>query len=117
VHPEDVEGLQVLRSETFQERRGEYKVDFRIVRRDGETRWIESRGFILYDTDARAQRVIGVNIDVTERKRAELALAERNAQLALAASAARVGYYSNNLETGMIAVSEGYAVIHGLPEG
>ncbi len=121
VHPEDVEGfvegLQVLRSETYQERRGEYKVDFRIVRRDGETRWIESRGFILYDSDARAQRVIGVNIDVTERKRAELALAERNAQLALAASAARVGCYSNNMETGLIAVSEGYVAIHGLPEG
>jgi PAS domain-containing protein len=46
VHPEDVERLKVLRSETFQERRGEYKADFRIVRRDGETRWIESRGFI-----------------------------------------------------------------------
>ena len=34
-------------------------------------RWIESRRFISYGNDGRAQRVIGVNIDVTERKRAE----------------------------------------------
>ena len=61
--------------------------------------------------------MIGINIDVTERKHAELALAERNAQLALAAKVARVGYYANYLKTGLIAVSEGYAAIHGLPEG
>jgi PAS domain S-box-containing protein len=117
VHREDADGLQALRSETFRERRGEYKVDYRIVRRDGETRWIESRGFILYGADAREERVIGANIDVTERKRAELVLAERNAQLALASRAARVGFYANNLETGLITVSEGYAAIHGLHEG
>ena len=117
VHPEDAGGLQVRRSKTFHERREEYKTDYRIVRRDGETRWIESRGVILYGRDGRALRVIGVNIDVTERKRAELALAERNTQLELASKAARVGCYSNNLETGVITVSEGYATIHGLPEG
>ena len=117
VHPEDVAGLRALRRETFREQREEYKVDYRIVRRDGETRWIESRGVILYGSNASAQRVIGVNIDVTERKRAELALAERDAQLALAAKAARVGCYVNNLKTGLITVSEGYAAIHGLPAG
>ena len=39
--------------------------------RDGEVRWIESRSFISYDSDGSPQRVIGVNIDITERKRAE----------------------------------------------
>jgi signal transduction histidine kinase len=45
-------------------------MEYRIVR-DGDIRWIESRRFISYGNDGRAQRVIGVNIDVTERKRAE----------------------------------------------
>jgi len=71
----------------------------------------------LYDGDAHPQRVVGVSIDITERKRAELALAERDAQLTLAANAARVGCYSNNLKTGLITVSEGYTAIHELPEG
>ena len=39
--------------------------------RDGEVRWVESRSFISYDSDGRPQRIIGVNIDITERKRAE----------------------------------------------
>src|SRR5262249_62288024 len=33
--------------------------------------WIESRSQIFYDGDGRPQRLVGVNIDVTERKRAE----------------------------------------------
>src|SRR5215471_13321209 len=67
VHPDDVERLQLCRSEAVRERREEYKVDYRIVRHDGEVRWIESRVFIMYGSG----RVVGVNIDVTERKRAE----------------------------------------------
>src|SRR5262245_35459219 len=46
VHPEDVERLQRLRSEALREQREEYKVDYRILRRDGEIRWIETRVFI-----------------------------------------------------------------------
>jgi two-component sensor histidine kinase len=45
-------------------------LDYRIVRA-GEVRWIESRSFILYNSDEHPQRVIGVNIDITERKRSE----------------------------------------------
>src|SRR5262249_34318960 len=38
---------------------------------DGEVRWIERRSFISYNGDGRPQRVVGVTIDVTERKQAE----------------------------------------------
>ena len=71
LHPEDAERLQVLRSLAFSERRREYNIDYRIVRSGGELRWIDSRSFIGYDDDGHAQRVIGVNIDITERKLAE----------------------------------------------
>jgi len=117
VHPEDVDGLQARRSETFQERQEDYKADYRIVRRNGETRWIESRGVVLYGSDANAQRVTGVNIDVTERKRAELALVERNAQLALAGIAALVGSFGYDIDSGKMQVSDGYVAIHGLRPG
>jgi PAS domain S-box-containing protein len=70
VHPEDAERLQVLLDQAFRDRHREYNVDYRIVRA-GEVRWIESRSFISYNGDGRRQRVIGVNIDITERKRAE----------------------------------------------
>ena len=70
VHPEDRERLDALRRQALRERKTEQSMEYRIVR-DGDVRWIESRRFILYGDDGRAQRIIGVNIDVTGRKRAE----------------------------------------------
>ena len=70
-----------------------------------------------YDRDGAAQRIVGANIDVTERKKAELTLAERNVQLALAGKAGLVGTYAHDFNADMMQVSEGYAAIHGLPEG
>jgi PAS domain S-box-containing protein len=70
VHPDDRDDVEVARRRALRQRRGEYKVEYRIVRR-GDVRWIEARKFISYNGDGHPQRVIGVNIDVTERKRVE----------------------------------------------
>ena len=70
VLPEDLTRKPAVESKAFRERRGDYSVEYRIDR-DGEVRWIESRGFISYDGDGNPQRIVGVNIDITERKRAE----------------------------------------------
>src|SRR5215467_7109346 len=117
VHPEDVDRLQLCRSEALRERRQEYKVDYRIIRHDGEVRWIESRVFIVYGGDATGHRLTGVNIDVTERKRAEQALLERNILLALAGRTARVGTFAYDTDTEIMQISADYAAIHDFPEG
>jgi hypothetical protein len=54
---------------------------------------------------------------LTERKLAEFALAERNLQLALAGNVGRVGSYASDVSAEKLQVSEGYAALHGLPEG
>jgi len=71
VHPEDLVRMDTLRSQAFRERQGEYNVEYPIFRSDGKVRWIESRNFISYHRDGHPQRVVGVNIDVTERKELE----------------------------------------------
>jgi PAS domain S-box-containing protein len=53
-----------------------YDVEYRIVRPDGEVRWIVSRGHVVRDGAGRPARMLGVAMDVTPRKRAE---AERDA--------------------------------------
>ena len=71
VHPEDLPQLDAHRDKVWKERRRESNVEYRIVHADGEMRWIEARSFTSYDHQGRPQRVVGVNIDITERKRAE----------------------------------------------
>ncbi len=46
-------------------------VEFRIIRKDGSSAWMRADGMVQYGEDGSAQRVIGVNVDITERKLAE----------------------------------------------
>jgi PAS domain S-box-containing protein len=70
-HPEDLARVEEFCSQAFQERKGEYGIEYRVIRGGGEVRWIESRSFILFRDDGSPQRVVGVDIDITERKQAE----------------------------------------------
>jgi PAS domain S-box-containing protein len=71
VHPDDLARFDAVRSQVFAEQRRELNIEYRIVDADGETRWIESRGLVSYDGDGRPTRMVGVHIDITERKRVE----------------------------------------------
>jgi PAS domain S-box-containing protein len=71
VHQEDLARLETVLSQAFGNGRSEYGFEYRIVRSDGEVRWIESRSFVSSNSDGRPQRVVGVSIDITDRKLAE----------------------------------------------
>jgi len=71
VHPEDLERSNEVRNRTFREQRGEYGIEYRITRSTGEVRWIEGRCFVSYGSGGRPERMVGVDIDVTARRRAE----------------------------------------------
>src|SRR5262249_1932883 len=81
VHPDDLPKFLEHRQQLFAERRGEHDAEFRIVRPCGTIRWIEPRSFIEYDQAGHARRLVGVQIDITERKRAEEARKILNAEL------------------------------------
>jgi PAS domain S-box-containing protein len=49
-------------------------VEFRMVRPDGVTRWVSARGRFDYQTNGNATRMLGMAVDITERKLSEEAL-------------------------------------------
>jgi PAS domain S-box-containing protein len=116
VHPEDIEAMEARRAAAVR-RRETFGNEFRVIRPDGQVRWLLSLGGAFYDEDGEPIRILGNNADITERKQAELALAERNAQMALAGKAALVGSYTYEPDLERMTVSEGYAAMYGLPEG
>jgi PAS domain S-box-containing protein len=71
IHPEDLARVEEFRIQAFQEQRGEYGLEYRVIRGGREVRWIEARSFVLYRDDGAPQRVVGVDIDITERKQAQ----------------------------------------------
>jgi PAS domain S-box-containing protein len=117
VHPDDLLRIDTTTLQALAQRQSELVLEFRIVRPDGRYRWIEARVLISYDEVGQAVQMIGANIDVTESKQTAQALAERTVQLALAGKAALVGSYGYDTDTEIMQISEGYAAIHGFPEG
>ncbi|XXJ18895.1 cache domain-containing protein [Desulfovibrio caledoniensis] len=70
VHPEDREWVERSLRQGL-EHRQTYLADYRIIRRDGEVRWLSDRGRILHDEQGEPVRIDGVIFDVTDRKHAE----------------------------------------------
>ncbi len=54
----------------------DYETEFRVAWPDGTLRWLLVRGIALRGRDGRPERLIGVMIDITERKQADLLLRE-----------------------------------------
>jgi PAS domain S-box-containing protein len=54
----------------------DYVVEFRFRHAAGEWRWMEGRGRVVYASDRTPRTLYGIGIDVTDRKRAEIALRE-----------------------------------------
>jgi PAS domain S-box-containing protein len=67
----------------------------------------------LIEADGEVAGVVSMKIDITERKQAEQALAERNAQLELAQTAARVGSYTYDIVAGTVRLSGASAPMFG----
>ncbi len=77
VHPEDRDS--VFRALTRSVEEGaEYKLEYRMVWPDGTLHWVAAEGQAYRDATGKPTRVVGVAIDITERKRAEEALRQQS---------------------------------------
>jgi PAS domain S-box-containing protein len=70
-----------------------YRHEFRLRMSDGSERWLSGHA------DIRSNRIFGVNFDITERKRAEEALRDREARLRIATSGAGLGVFEWDPDT------------------
>jgi PAS domain S-box-containing protein len=85
IHPDDLE--RVLEA-ALEEGGPTYDQQYRILRPDGEVRWIRDRAFPIKDEQQRLRRIAGTAEDITDRKNAgeqlETVLSERTEELAWA---------------------------------
>lgn len=70
VHPDDI-GIISVNLRAHLEGRTPYNIECRIHTKQGEVRWISSRGQALWNADGKPIRMAGSLTDLTERKRVE----------------------------------------------
>ena len=77
VHPDDRDRLQGAAERAIFGHTS-CDVDYRVVHRDGEVRWLRALGRGFYDKAGKPTRFDGITVDVTRQKMAEETLAEAN---------------------------------------
>ncbi len=73
VHPEDRDRVIAASQALFD--RGRKDLEYRIIRADGEVRWLRDRCYMICDTVSKTMRLDGIATDITERKQIETQLA------------------------------------------
>jgi PAS domain S-box-containing protein len=73
VHPDDQSTVAEAITAAI-EKGSPWDVEFRVVHPDGNVRWVMGKGEVLRDEAKRPTRLLGVNVDITDRKRADEAV-------------------------------------------
>jgi len=76
LHPDDRARIRNSIGDVLQSQDGSFSDQFRILRDNGEIRWLASRGRLIRAADGTPIRFIGINIDVTEQQFLQASLRE-----------------------------------------
>ena len=88
--------------------------EFRVVRADGEERWLSARGALERDAAGRAARFVGAFVDVTAEQEAAEALRASEERLRLALEGGSMGTWDWDLTTDALHVDEREADLLGV---
>src|SRR5690606_28542404 len=79
IHPEDREYVRKNITRSLKE--GDHHIEYRLVLPDGSIRWVEARGRLFRDEAGTPVKMVGVCIDITDRKTFEESLRTIAAEL------------------------------------
>ncbi len=99
IHPEDRQMADELVSQHIRQYTG-LDMEFRVIWPDGTIHWIHNIAKTRFDESGRRIGTYGIQMDITERKKAETALRESEFFLQKSQTVGRVGSYYLDIRTG-----------------
>jgi len=116
IHPDDLEMVKET-TNTILERGENINLDYRIIRPDGEIRYVHAEGEPSKNEKGEYVGVFGTFQDVTERKHFEAAILQSEKRLSEAERIANLGHWERIIETGENFWSDELYNIYGLKKG
>jgi PAS domain S-box-containing protein len=69
-HPDDIDKIEAERDDKIAKHEL-FDLEFRIFHKSGDIRWLSAKGGAIYNKEGDVLRVLGINSDITERKKSE----------------------------------------------
>jgi PAS domain S-box-containing protein len=99
IHPDDRQREFTVMQQAVAEKRA-YQVEYRLRTASGQEKWVWEQGRGVFSENGELEAIEGFTTDITDRKRAEEALADREARLLEAQEVANLGFYVLDLAAG-----------------
>jgi two-component system sensor kinase FixL len=96
LHPDDRDGLRHTIHDALHTGK-DFDSEYRLILPDGIVRWISTRGSVQFDDARKPARLLGISIDVTARKQAELDAQRDRAELSHLSRVALMGEMSASI--------------------
>ena len=113
IHPEDRSRL-FSEWESFIKGTNNWESEYRFIDKAGKITWVYGTATLLKGSKGLAESIIGITINITERKKYETKLKESEERLRLASEATGFGTYSYEFESGKAFYSNEFLALYGL---
>lgn len=114
IHPED-RALAISLYQDAQKNGSDFNLEYRLNCPDGNLRHVNSWGYCILDDEGTVIGVVGTKQDITERKQAEMALAENEEKLRLLTENMREAFWLRNADnTEVKYISPAYEQVWGM---
>jgi PAS domain S-box-containing protein len=108
IHPDDRKRVVAVAKEGV-ERTHEWEAEFRVLWPDGTVRWMLSKGKVILDEGRRPARMVGISLDVTERKLAE----EQRLRLAAIVESSDAAIVGETVDGTIVSWNQGAEKLYG----
>lgn len=95
-HPDDIEKSSALNKKLIEGKINHYVIEKRYIRKDKSAVWCEVSASAIKDEENNVVNIIGIINDITERKKAKIALQKSELQLVEAQTLAKVGSWETD---------------------